>query len=107
MGFSMGEKRSVYLTEQTLGAVRRLDSLSGRINQVAARYAAILALDGPSLRARFNSAQWASLLTHAWRWREIDAPKLPIVVRRDLGGSARGLTDAQLVLLADMAEGDL
>lgn len=103
----MTEKRSVYLTDQTIGAVRRLDSLSGRINQVSARYAAIMALEGPSMRARFSSSQWASLLTHAWRWREIDAPKLPIAVRRDLGGSARGLTDAQLVLLADMAEGDL
>ena len=37
----MSEKRTVYLTPETLSLVRPGESLSGRINDVFARYAAL------------------------------------------------------------------
>ena len=40
----MAEKRTVYLTEQTLALVRPGESLSGRLNDICERYALLVAL---------------------------------------------------------------
>lgn len=40
----MGEKRTVYLSEQTLALVRPGESLSGRLNSIVERYALLLQL---------------------------------------------------------------
>lgn len=86
---------------------RRMDSLSGRINQALDRYAWILAREGPRIRALFNDAQWAGILEYARRWREMDAAELPAFVRVCIGVQGLRMSDADLVLLADLAEGDL
>lgn len=106
----MAEKRSVYLSSQALAMPRRMDSLSGRINQALERYAWILARDGPRIRAMFTASQWAGIVNAARDWRELRADAVPGAVLSALTRScidASALSDADLVLLADIAEGDM
>ena len=108
----MAEKRSVYLSSQALAMPRRMDSLSGRINQALERYAWILARDGPRIRAMFNASQWAGIVNAARDWRELRADEIPDAALRTLHSirapcSASEMRDSDLVLLADLAEGDL
>lgn len=106
----MAEKRSVYLSSQSLAMPRRLDSLSGRINQALERYAWILQRDGPRIRAMFDACQWAGIVNAARDWRKLSADAVPGAVLSALtrsGIEASQLSDADLVLLADIAEGDM
>lgn len=106
----MAEKRSVYLSSKALAMPRRMDSLSGRINQALERYAWILARDGPRIRAMFNASQWAGIVNAARDWRELRADAVPGAVLSALtrsGIDASELSDVDLVLLADIAEGDM
>lgn len=108
----MAEKRSVYLTDAALAMPRRLDSLSGRINQALERYAWILARDGPRIRAVFTDAQWLAIVDASRRWRELRANELPGAVLADLSRlqlphDVSTISDSDLVILADLAEGDL
>lgn len=106
----MAEKRSVYLSSQALAMPRRCDSLSGRINQALERYAWILARDGPRIRAMFDAGQWQTVINSAHRWQGAPAAELPAAVSSALAGAfilGPALSDADLVLLADLAEGEL
>ena len=105
----MAEKRSVYLSSKALAMPRRCDSLSGRINQALERYAWILARDGPRLRAMFTASQWLDIVDMSADWRELSADDLPGAVRASLARMALAvaMSDVDLVLLADLAEGDL
>lgn len=106
----MAEKRSVYLSSQSLAMPRRLDSLSGRINQALERYAWILARDGPRIRAMFDAGQWQTVINAAHKWHGLPAAELPGAVTAALADAfviGPMLSDCDLVLLADLAEGDL
>lgn len=104
----MAEKRSVYLSTQALSMPRRMDSLSGRINQALDRYACILARDGPRIRSLFTAEQWAHVVDAAKAWRHMRPDVLPGEVEKTIQRIAGPmLRDCDSIILADIAEGDL
>lgn len=60
----MAEKRTVYLTSETLALVRPGESLSGRLNDVCQRYAALRA-SLPDVIADIDDS--GKYLRHTWR----------------------------------------
>ena len=90
---------------------RRLDSLSGRINQALDRYAWMIDKEEPRIRALFNAEQWAGIIDAAKDWRQLRSAPLFFAVdqtlRRLQCTGTLELSDAELIMLADIAEGEL
>jgi hypothetical protein len=58
----MTRKLTVHLTDAALASVRPGDSLSRRLNQMAARYASIIGALAPQVAARFDPRERASIV---------------------------------------------
>jgi hypothetical protein len=83
----MAEKRSVYLSDRALSLPRIGESLSGRLNQVADRYAELIRRERDSVRALFTAAEWQILCDACADWRPDPASVIP-------GGAALCVADA-------------
>lgn len=107
----MAEKRSVYLSDCALALPRRRDSLSGRINQIAARYCVLMHERGPPLRASFSAADWAALLDAGAALPGADclaALDAAILSEHpDLAARIGAMSNAQRIILAELLEAEL
>ena len=98
---SMAARTSIYLADETRAMARPGDSLSGRINQLAGRYAEIIRRDTRNTLKLFTPEEQRAILSACWSWMMEPAATIP-------GGIAADVEDSSPdeIGLADEAEQD-
>lgn len=85
----MAAKRSLYLTDTTLSLMRRIDSCSGRVNEVSDRYAEMLRQETGRIRALFTTHEWQRMADALADWtREQSAAAIVGAIEAKLAQSA-------------------
>ena len=100
----MAEKRSVYLSSQALSMPRRMDSLSGRINQALERYAWIVESRSKAFEIVLTDAQDLSLCIDAKHWARLDPCELIERIRALMDVP---MSDIDCLMVAELTEARL
>lgn len=83
----MARRQTLYIADETLAMVRPGDSLSGRINKLAGRYAEILRRDTRDTLRLFTPDEQRAILSACWSWAMEPAATIPGGIAADVGDS--------------------
>ena len=100
----------LHLAPQTLALIRPRESMSGRINGIAARYSALIDSGAEWVRAQFSAAEWGTMLDRcAANYGSRDGPaELPAIIATCLNPwRFAAWTPLDWACLAELLENDL